>query len=56
MVYTDQSETHPTAGWAHSVIVLSSGPMAYEEMEEIRNLGDEEEERRWPAYLSQKKL
>ena len=26
----------------HSVIGLSSGPMAYEEMEEIRNLGDEE--------------
>ena len=26
----------------HSVIGLSSGPMAYEEMEEIRKLGDEE--------------
>jgi len=28
--------------------------MAYEEMKEIRKLGDEE--RRWPANLSQKKL
>ena len=42
VVYTNQSETHLTAGWAHSVIGLSSGPMAFVEIEEIRNLGDEE--------------
>ena len=41
MVYTNQSETHPT-GRTHSVVCLSSGPMAYEEIEEIRNLGNKE--------------
>ena len=41
VVYTNQSETHPT-GRAHSVIGLSSGPMTYEKMEKIRNLGDAE--------------
>jgi len=32
----------------HSVTGLSSGPMAYKEMGEIRKLGDKER-RRWPA-------
>jgi len=39
---------------ALSLVACSMTGVAYEEMEEIRKLGDEE--RRWPAYLSQKKL
>ena len=41
VVYTNQSETHPT-GRAQSAIGLPSGPMAFEEIKEIRNLSDEE--------------